>query len=75
MISKINPKRMSDQLLMVKRDDCTWGNLIQFDLLHSFDLTLEKACVIAEKKTDSFGRVVQTEEGDEQYFIILEFLQ
>ena len=27
VISKINPKRMSDQLLMVKRDDCAWGGL------------------------------------------------
>lgn len=75
VISKINTKRMTDQLLMVKKNECSWGELTQHAFLNRFDATLEKACVIAEKKFDSFGRNLGNAEGDEVYFLILEFLQ
>lgn len=65
---------MTDQLLMIKKEDCTWGSLTQYEFLHKFDTTLEKACTIAEKKVDNFGRQIENDLGDEIYFVILEYL-
>jgi hypothetical protein len=69
-MSKIDPKRMCDHLLLTKKDNCKWGSLNAHVELNKFDQTLEKAVRIAERKMDNS----QMQSGDEAYFIILEWL-
>lgn len=61
VITKLDIRKFTDQLLQTKRDMCNFGEVSHLSELNSFDTTLEKACKIAEKKTDAFGRPLPKE--------------
>lgn len=73
-ITSLSPLKLSEQLLQIRRDECDFGQMSQD--LAVFDNTIEKAVSIAEKKTDSFGRSLKTQQNDDEevFYSILDFL-
>jgi hypothetical protein len=56
---------------MIKREELFVGNSINYEFIQKFDVTLEKACKIAEKKLNDNSFLY----GEEAFFKILEYLQ
>jgi hypothetical protein len=56
---------------MIKREELVFGKVINYEFIKKFDITLEKACKIAEKKLNDNSFVY----GEEAFYKIMEYLQ
>jgi hypothetical protein len=56
---------------MIKKEELVFGKVVNYEYIHKFDVTLEKACKIAEKKLNDNSFVY----GEEAFYKIMEYLQ